>query len=139
MDYRKYDDTYIVRLDRGEYVHPCLLALCEQEHILLGQISAIGAVDRAVIGVYDLAHGAYIQREYNEFMEISNLSGSVTEKDGKTYLHLHVTTCGQDLSVHAGHAIELRIGATCELFLRPYSGRVERRPDPETGLNLFGF
>ena len=139
MDYRKYDDTYIVRLDLGEYVHPCLLALCEQEHILLGQISAIGAVDRAVIGVYDLVHGAYIQREYNEFMEISNLSGSVTEKDGKPYLHLHVTTCGQDLSVHAGHAIELRISATCELFLRPYSGRVERRPDPETGLNLFGF
>lgn len=139
MDYRKFDDTWIVRLDRGEFVHPCLTALCEKEHILLGQISAIGAIDHAVIGVYDLEHGAYVQRTYDEFMEISNLSGSVTEKDGKPYLHLHVTTCGQDLSVHAGHAIELRVGATCELFLRVFDGRIERRPDPGTGLNLFGF
>ena len=139
MDYRKFDDTYVVRLDRGESVHPCLLSLCEKEKILLGSISAIGAVDHAVIGVYDLASGSYIRREYNEFMEISNLTGNVTEKGGKPYLHLHVTACGQDLSVHAGHAIELRIGATCELFLRTLPGTVERRTDPETCLNLFGF
>ncbi len=139
MEYRKFEDTYVVRLDRGEFVHESLLALCEKEQILFGSISAIGAADRAVIGVYDLENGAYVQREYNEFMEISNLSGSVTEKDGKPYLHLHVTVCTKGLQVHAGHAIELRIGATCELFLRTYNGRVERRPDPETGLNLFGF
>ncbi len=131
MEYRRFDDTYVVRLDRGETVHESLLRLCEQEHILLGSIS--------VIGVFDLEKGAYVQREYNEFMEISNLSGSVTEKDGRPYLHLHVTTCTKDLQVHAGHAIELRIGATCEVFLRTYSGRVERRFDPDTGLNLFGF
>ena len=139
MDYRKFGDTYVVRLDLGEYVHPSLLALCEKEHIPFGSISAIGAVDRAVIGVYDLAHGAYIQRTFDGFMEIANLSGSVTERDGKPYLHLHVTVCGQDHNVHAGHAIELRVGATCELFLRALPGAVERRPDPETGLNLFGF
>ena len=80
MDYRKCNDTWIVRLDRGESVHPCLMALCEKEHILLGQISAIGAIDHAVIGVYDLEHGAYVQRTYDEFMEISNLSGSQTYK-----------------------------------------------------------
>ena len=139
MDYRKFNDTYAVRLDRGEYVHESLLALCEKEHVLLGSVSAIGAVDHAVIGVYDLNRGAYIQRTFDGFMEIANLSGSVTEKDGKPYLHLHVTTCDQGHQIHAGHAIELRIGATCELFLRTYDGRIERRPDAETGLNLFGF
>lgn len=139
MDYRRFENTYVVRLDRGEYVHESLITLCEAEHILLGSISAIGAVDHAVIGVYDLERGAYVQRTFDRFMEITNLSGSVTEKDGKPYLHLHVTTCDQDHQVHGGHAIELRIGATCELFLQVIPGRVERRPDPETGLNLFGF
>ena len=41
MDYRKFDDTYAVRIDRGEYVHESLLKLCEQEHILLSKAISI--------------------------------------------------------------------------------------------------
>ena len=139
MEYRKFDDTYLIRLDLGDDVAECLLALCEEEHVLLGEISGIGAADHAVLGVYDFAAGAYLTREYNEFMEITSLLGSVTERDGKPYLHLHATTCTQDHAVHGGHVLSLRIGATGERFLRTVSGRVERRLDPKTGLNLFGF
>ena len=139
MDYRKFNDTYAVRLDRGEYVHESLLALCEKEHVLLGSVSAIGAVDHAVIGVYDLEHGAYVQRTYDEFMEISNLSGSVTEMNGKPYIHLHTTLADQQNKTHAGHVIELTIGATCEMFVRVLPGTVTRKKDEAVGLNLWTF
>ena len=73
-------------------------------------------------------------------MEISNLMGNVTRKDGQVYLHLHATLCDQNLLTHGGHVNELRISATCEMFLRTLPGQVFRRLDEkETGLNLFSF
>ena len=54
MDYRKHQDTYIVRMDRGEEVVDCLKRLCRACGISLAQVSAIGAADRAEIGLYNV-------------------------------------------------------------------------------------
>ena len=139
MEYKRYGDAYAVRFDRGEEVLSSLLALCETERISLASVSALGAVDQAVLGVYDLVSGVYEKRSIDAFCEIGSLVGSVTQMDGKPYLHLHAVLCGQNGLVAGGHAIELRVGATCELFLHLLSGTLERKKDAETGLNLFAF
>ena len=72
-------------------------------------------------------------------MEISNLCGTVSRKDGQVYLHLHVTVCGKDMIARGGHANELRVSATCEMVVRTISGDVDRRLDENIGLNLFKF
>ena len=62
------------------------------------------------------------------------------EKNGETYLHLHINLCREDMSVIGGHLNECRISATCEMIVRKIEGTVERRLDEEvTGLNLFEF
>ena len=114
-----------------------LKQMCEQEGIRLAQVSAIGAVDHAVVGVYDLQEKRYHQEETNEFMEIASLSGSVTEMNNQPYIHLHVTMADQKNHLHGGHAIELRVGATCEMFVRVLDGRVIREKDEELGINLW--
>ena len=139
MDYRKFDDTYVVRIDRGEEILSSLAALCEKENIFLAKVDALGAVDHAVVGVYDVGTQIYYKNEYNEPMEITNLCGTVTQQDGKPYLHLHVTLCGRDGVAHGGHANELRVSATCEMVLRLLPGQVGREKDGMTGLNLFHF
>ena len=139
MEYRKFGDTYIVRMDRGEEILASLTALCRQEDIQLATVDALGAVDHAVVGVYDVPTHTYYKLEFNEPMEISNLCGNVTRKDGEVYLHLHVTLCGMDAAAHGGHANELRIAATCEMAVRTLPGQVGRRHDDVTGLNLFQF
>ena len=139
MDYRKFADTYIVRIDRGEEIIASLTALCEKENIRLASVEALGAVDHAVVCVYDVPTKTFYRKEFNEAMEISNLCGTVTRKEGQVYLHLHVTVCDKDLNAHGGHATELRVAATCEMVVRTLPGEVDRKLDDDTGLNVFQF
>ena len=139
MQYRVFGDTYVVRLQRGEEVLACLRELCEKESISLGTVSAIGAVNHVVVGVYRVDEQKYVANTFDGVMELTSLMGNITEKDGEPYLHLHAT-CG-DLTgkVIGGHLNEAVVSATCELFVRKVEGHVGRRLDPETGLNLMEF
>ena len=139
MEYGKFGDTYIVRMDRGEEILSGLVSLCEKENIRLAQVDALGAVDHAVVSVYDVPTKTFYKKEFNEPMEISNLCGTVSRKDGQVYIHLHATVCDRELNAHGGHANELRVSATCEMVVRVLPGLVERRLDENIGLNVFRF
>ncbi len=139
MKYVKFGDTYVIRMDRGEEILAQLEALCVKENIALASVSALGAVDQAMVSVYDFPQKKFCRKEFNEPMEISNLCGSVSRKDGQVYLHLHVTLCDTNCIAHGGHANALRVSATTEMFLRVIPDTVERQFDPEIGLNLYQF
>lgn len=139
MEFRRFENAYVIRMDRGEEVMATLTALCEQEGIRLASVEAIGAVDRAVVGLYDVDKKVFHRKEFQEPMELTSLLGTVTEKNGKPYLHLHATLCDANMQTRGGHVNELHISATCEMVLRLLPGSVGRRPDEATGLNLFSF
>ena len=140
MEYRKFEETYVVRLDRGDEIIACMTELCEKENLKLGYLEGLGAADHAVIGLYDVGERFYYKTELNGPMEITSLVGNITTKDGETYLHLHINLCDETMAVRGGHLNECRISATSEIIVRKIAGRVERRYDEEvTGLNLFRF
>ena len=139
MDYRKFGNTYMLRIDVGEEILESLKAVCAREGIRLAQVSAIGAADRAAVGVYDLAEKQYHREDLEGFMEIANLSGSVTEMNGEPYIHLHATLADQRNVVHGGHVISMRVGATCEMFVQVLDGSVTREKDEGLGINLWKF
>ena len=139
MEFRRFNDTYVIRMDRGEEIVSTLTGLCEREGVRLASVEAIGAVDRAVVGLYDVGEKVYHKKEFREPLEIASLLGTVTEKDGKPYLHLHATLCDARMQTHGGHVNELHISATCEMVLRLIPGEVDRKLDDVTGLNLFQF
>ena len=139
MQYRKSGNTWTVRLDLGEDIIARLKKLCEDEGIRLGRVEAIGATDRAVIGVYDLEKKEYYPEEINEFMEITSLNGNITAMDGKPYIHLHATLADQRHAVHGGHVVEMRVGATCEMFITVPEGEISRTRDEALGINLWTF
>ena len=137
MEYRSFGGTWVLRLDRGEEVISSLEVFCRAEKIALASVEGLGASDHAVIGLYDVSEKVYHKTAFDEPMEITSLLGNVSQKDGEVYLHLHITLGRADSSVIGGHLNECRISATCELFVRPLPGTVERRLDGETGLNLY--
>jgi predicted DNA-binding protein with PD1-like motif len=139
MEYRRFNDTYVIRMDRGEEVLTTLTGIWEQEGVRLAAVSAIGAADRAVVGLYDVGEQVYHKKEFREPMEIASLLGTVSEKNGKPYLHLHATLCDASMQTHGGHVNELWISVTCEMILRLLPGEVGRRLDEVTGLNVFDF
>lgn len=139
MEYQKRNDTYVVRLDRGEEVMTCLKTLCEKEGIRLAQISAIGAADEAEIGLYNVEEKEYHKTSLSEEMEILSILGSATRKEGEVYLHLHASFGMRDMTVRGGHLNRCRISGTCEMFLREIPGELGRKLDGPTGLNVFAF
>ena len=139
MQYKRFGNTCMLRIDLGEDIVESLKKLCEDEQILLGRVEAIGATDHAVIGVYDLAKKEYYPETIDEFMEIASLNGSVTAMDGKPYIHLHATLADQRHVIHGGHVLEMRVGATCEMFVTVLDGEVTRQKDEGLGINLWTF
>ena len=140
MEYRQFDDTYFIRLDRGDEIVASITQFCEKENIELGSVEGLGAADHAIIGLYDVSERFYHKTELNGPMEITSLIGNITRKDGEVYLHLHINLCDENMAVRGGHLNECRISATSEIIVHKVSGQVERLHDTEvTGLNLFRF
>lgn len=140
MEYRKFSQGYVLRLDPGEEIVASLTRLVEQEQVQLGSVTAIGAANDVTIGIFSTQEKQYHARRYQEDYEISALVGNVTRKEGEPYLHLHITI-GNPVTgeVHAGHLTSATISATLELFLQVWDGQVGREFSDQVGLNLFRF
>ena len=68
MDFRKFGDTYIVRMDRGEEILAQLTELCKKEDISLAQVDALGAIDHAVVSVYDVPTKTFYKKEFRTIL-----------------------------------------------------------------------
>lgn len=139
MEYRRFDNHYVVRIDKGEEFITKITELCKLENIKLGSISALGATDNVVIGLYDTEEKIYHKTKLSGSMEITSLIGNISTKNGEVYLHCHINVCNKDMQVFGGHLNECHISATCEVVITKIEGNVDRLEDPVIGLNLYKF
>ena len=139
MEYRQFGKQYVIRIDRGEEVISKLLELCEKEGITLASIEGLGAADHVVLGLYEVDKQEFKKRTFDEALEVSSVNGNITMQGDKVYQHIHITACNENLQAFGGHLVECRISGTCELFLTVLDGRVGRKHDDVTGLNIFDF
>ena len=131
------DGKYILSLRNHVSLMEALAAFCKEKDILSGSISGLGAVSSATFRFLNPATKAYIDRTFQEQMELTAIVGNISRKDGQVYLHVHVTASRSDYSCIGGHLLDARINGACELFVEDYGLSVPRHPDPETGLNLY--
>ena len=139
MDYRTFNDTIILRIDRGEEIIEKVREVAEKEHVRLASVSALGATDDFTVGVYDVNTKRYDSKTFTGPHEIVSLTGTITEKDGAFYQHLHMSAGNANCEVVGGHLNRAVVSATCEMVIRVLSGAVDRRPDPGIGINLLQF
>ena len=137
MQYRLVEDTYVVRLEKGEELVSCLKQLCQRENITLGTIQGLGACDHVVLGLYDVDQKQYHRKQFDEAFEITSVIGNISRMDDEVYLHIHINVADKDMKTFGGHLCECVISATCELFVRVIEGVVNRFKDEESGLNLY--
>lgn len=139
MDYRRFGDTLVVRIDPGEEIVEQVRVVSEREGITLASVEALGAVSDLTVGVFDTVEKKYYSNRFQGAYEIVSLTGTVSTKDGGFYQHLHMSAGDNQGRVFGGHLNAARVSATCEMVIRIIPGQVERRLDPEVGLNLISF
>ena len=94
MEYRRFDSTYVIRLEKGEEITEQLKAFAVHEGVKLATVQAIGAVNDFTVGACDTTEKKYYSNDYQGTYEIVSLLGSITTKDGAFYSHLHM--CAAD-------------------------------------------
>ena len=131
-------DRYVLSIHNHQEIMEALAAFCEEKKIQAGQVTGIGAISDATFRFLDPATKKYVDKTFTEQMEITNLTGNLSSKDGKPYLHVHLTCSRRDYTCVGGHLLSARVNGACELLVEAFPlTALGRRFDPETGLNLY--
>lgn len=139
MEYRRFENVIVARIDKGEEIIEKMKEICQKENVTLANVNALGAIGEFQVGLFNTKEKKYYASNYKGDFEIVSLTGSITTKEGKLYEHIHLSAGDVENKVYGGHLNKAIISATCEMFIYVIPGHVERRFDEEIGLNLFKF
>ncbi|MGI6175779.1 MAG: PPC domain-containing DNA-binding protein [Christensenellales bacterium] len=133
MGYKVFGNTVIIRVEMGNEIISTIISVCEKEGITGAHFTGIGATDYARFGAGNEIEGNYVVSEINEKMEILNITGDISMKEGKCLPHVHIIMAGQGGSpIVGGHLEEAKVFGTCNIYLTKLDGTLERTLYPES-------
>ncbi|HVP36036.1 MAG TPA: PPC domain-containing DNA-binding protein [Terriglobales bacterium] len=136
MQYKKFGTTYVIRLEVGEEIIDSLRMLVEEEKIKGGFFYGLGAVRSVSLGYFDVERKQYKEKSFNRDFELTSMIGDVALSGDKIIVHAHVTLAGMDFRAVAGHLNKATVTATTEIVFNPIEGKLSKKIDPISGLNL---
>lgn len=139
MEYKRFENTIVARLDKGEEILEQVQSIALKENIKLACVQALGAVNEFTAGVFKPAEKEYVPNEFRGCFEIVSLKGTINTMNGGFYCHLHMSAGNEKGEVFGGHLNRAVVSATCEMIITIINGSVDRRFDENIGLNLFHF
>ncbi|MFP3980393.1 MAG: PPC domain-containing DNA-binding protein [Desulfobacterales bacterium] len=130
--------VYMGKLQHGADLLEEITQTCTRENIRLGRIQAIGAVQRARLAYYNQKTREYRFFTIDQALEILNLSGNISIKDGDPMVHAHITLADDAGNAYGGHVAPGTVIFACEIVIEAFEGPAfERSFDAETGLPLW--
>ncbi len=139
MEYKRFGDTIIARMDKGEEITAQVRKIAEAEQIKLASIEALGALNDFHVGLFDVTEKKFHGNHFHGAYEMVSLTGTINTMNGEFYSHLHMCAADVNANVYGGHLVDATISATCEMVIRILDGTVDREYSEEVGLNLFKF
>jgi predicted DNA-binding protein with PD1-like motif len=139
MKFRKVEDGYLVRLEKGEEIVGSLTDFVREKQIPAGFITGMGAVSNATIGIFDTEKREYIKKTYKGDLEIGNLTANISyfEDSDEPFVHCHVTMSDSSLNAFTGHLFEARVSVTLEVYVRTLKKKLVRKEDPGMGFKFW--
>lgn len=128
----------VVRFDPGDELLSSLAELAKTQGWNVGTFDGLGSAKDVILSFYNLTTQSYQDREFNEAVEVVNITGNLVSTDGEVVVHAHGVFSRGDFTTLGGHIKKLVVSATCEVTLQILSGKLERREDVITGLNVLG-
>ena len=71
MEYRKFDNIIVARIDKDEEILEQLKAIAIKENIKLASIQALGAINDFTVGVYQTEEKKYYSNSFQGYYEIT--------------------------------------------------------------------
>ena len=139
MDYKRFNNAIVLRVDRGEEILEQLKAVCLKANVKLASVSGIGAINDLTSGVWDVERKEYFSNHFTGVYEVANLVGTITTMNGEYYAHIHISAGDSQGHMVGGHLNRAVVSATCEMVIRVIRGQVDRAFDEGVGLNLLRF
>ena len=144
MDYRKYNNTYYIRIDRGEEIISSLLSVCKNEGVGSAYFTGIGGCADAQVQTFIPETGEFSTETVKGTLELINITGNiVSDEQDNLFHHTHAVFSYIKDGTHkmtAGHIKSTTVLYTAEIELRPVTGGVIRRKfDPETKTGFWDF
>ena len=137
MNFNKQDSKYYITLDKDEYINKSLLLIANNEEIKSGWINGIGAIYDIEIGYFDIDKKDYVKRKFNGHYELLSLSGNISIKEGKIFVHTHITFSDTDYKVMGGHLFDAKIAAAGEFVIDSFDLTIKREYNKDIGLHLW--
>ncbi|MEM3522728.1 MAG: DNA-binding protein, partial [Candidatus Bathyarchaeia archaeon] len=113
-----------------------LKSFAQENNIDFAIFYGIGALKWADIAFYDLENKKYLNKRFDENLEIVSMLGNVSTMNNSKIIHAHVCLGRKDYSTIAGHFNEGE-AISCEIVMKMYKIVLKREKDEITGLNLF--
>ncbi len=134
MQFKQFDNTYFVYLEKGESVVDVLTNFCKKHNILNGYISGIGAVSNIVLGAYDSKMKEYIKKIFKEDHELISYTGNIMLLNDEPFIHAHSTIGNHKMKIFGGHLFSAKIAVVGEFIINKIDGKSKRALNDEIGL-----
>ncbi len=144
MEYRKFGDTFYIRMDKGDEIIGGLLELCQRERIASAVFSGIGGCSAAEIQTFIPETGSFETQRLTGMLELVSMNGNiVSDGKGRRCHHTHAVFSYKADGQHrmaAGHMKSISVLYTAEIELRPViGGTIMQKHDEETGTGFWSF
>lgn len=144
MDYKKFGETYYIRVDKGEEIIAAIIDVCEREGICSACFSGIGGCAEAEIQTFIPEKGEFETRRVSGMLELASMNGNVVSaQNGELEHHTHAVFAyksGDEHLMCGGHLKSATVLYTAEIELRPViGGTIKRKFDEETGTGFWDF
>src|SRR5690625_4596395 len=126
MDYRRFNNNIVARIDKGEEVLEKIKEIASKENIKLANVNALGATNDFTVGVFKTNEKKYYSNEFKGDFEIVSLTGTINTMNNEFYTHIHMSAGNDKGEVFGGHLNKAIVSATCEMIITIIDGIVDR-------------
>jgi predicted DNA-binding protein with PD1-like motif len=128
--------TLAAVFDTGEEVVAGLLKIAEVQNLTAARLTGIGALNRVVLGYFDVEKRTYREIEIAEQVEVLSLIGNFALQGEQRKIHAHIVVGKADGSAHGGHLLKGWVRPTLEVLIVESPSFLAREIDQTTGLPL---
>ena len=139
MKSHKNNDSIYVKMEKGEEIIDSLQKIIKKYDINSGWINGIGLINKVRIGSYDVTTKSYDEIDFDDTYELTSFMGNITKKDGKPFIHAHISMSDHLCKAFGGHLFYATIGAAGEFIIKVTDNIINRKFDGDTGLHLWSF